>query len=193
MLIVTDVPGTGQQAARGNGKPCAVAHSDYGPENGQLASLEEHEAHLDICKPCSVSQSVSSVRLFNSTTPVLFRLCCFACVVSPVRGRSSSRSSSSDYCVHSHAFCNVRNIRSLFDTKVDHAIKKRCKQRSDFSNVAKSKGVDAITNCIGLPARGRSSSSSSNDYCVHSHACCDIRNSRSLFDTKVDHGIKKTL
>ena len=46
-----------------------------------------HEANLGRCKP---RQSVSSGQLFNSTTPVLFRLCCFACVASPVLFGSSS-------------------------------------------------------------------------------------------------------
>ena len=94
-----------------------------------------HEANHARCKPCSVSQSVSSVKLFNSTTPVLFRLCCFACVASQVRDRS--RSGSSDLCDHSHAFCDIRNIRSLFDTKVEHAIKSSVNSDRVFQTLQK--------------------------------------------------------
>ena len=84
---MTDEPGTGQQAARGNCKPCTVVHSDYGTETGQLASLGTGTRRtLEDANPVQSVQFRSVVQFYYAcvVSPVLFRLCCFACVVSPV-------------------------------------------------------------------------------------------------------------
>ena len=93
-------------------------------------------------------------------------------------------------CAHSHAFCKVRKIRSLFDTRVHYYTYKTFKIAIGFFYFAKGPRVSAIIN-TATPTPGPHRPVHSTKHrlrnCVHSQAFCKVQKIRSLFDTQLDY------